>query len=611
MSKNKFLKKMVSIVVMSSFMVTGMVLSHSKNASAVTTSSIPNHVLVGYWHNFSNGAGDIKLKDVSQNFDVINLSFGEPTSVTSGDIRFTPYNESDTDFKSDVQYLQSKGKKVLLSIGGQNGEVQLTSSTAADTFVSSVSSIIDKYGLDGLDVDFEGHSLSLNAGDKDFKNPTTPVIVNTISALKQLKAKYGNNFVLTMAPETFFVQLGHTYYGGLNSNVDNRAGAFLPVIYGLKDQLNWLQVQYYNSGSINDINGKAQSMGNGEFYASLADMLLTGFNVNNDSNYFFPALRQDQVVIGVPSCNYAGNGYVSNAELQTALDGLINGGTVGSYKINNKYPNLRGLMTWSINWDQYSNFAWSNYFRSYFNNLTPPVNKLSAAVLSSSGVTNGSYSISAVIPANNTATSYKIYEGSTVVTSGNLTAGQPAKTINYNVTSKAAGTYTYKAELSDGSSAVTSNQITVTVPKAGENTLQAAVLSASNVNNGAYTLTAVVPKNNTATGYKIYEGTTVISSGTLTPGADQVNISYAVTNKAKGSYDYTIVLNDNTNSVTSNKITVVVSDSSTGNAWVPNHAYNIGDIVTYNGNTYKCIQAHTSLVGWEPSAVPALWQIQQ
>ena len=43
------------------------------------------------------------------------------------------------------------------------------------------------YRSAGLDVDFEGHSLSLNTGDTDFKNPTSPVIVNLISALKSLK----------------------------------------------------------------------------------------------------------------------------------------------------------------------------------------------------------------------------------------------------------------------------------------------------------------------------------------------------------------------------------------------------------------------------------------
>ncbi|HEY2794113.1 MAG TPA: glycosyl hydrolase family 18 protein, partial [Micromonosporaceae bacterium] len=44
-------------------------------------------------------------------------------------------------------------------------------------------------------------------------------------------------------------------------------------------------------------------------------------------------------------------------------------------------------------------------------------------------------------------------------------------------------------------------------------------------------------------------------------------------------------------------------------AWVANHAYKIGDLVTYQGHTYKCLQAHTSLVGWEPATTPALWQL--
>jgi len=42
-------------------------------------------------------------------------------------------------------------------------------------------------------------------------------------------------------------------------------------------------------------------------------------------------------------------------------------------------------------------------------------------------------------------------------------------------------------------------------------------------------------------------------------------------------------------------------------AWAPNTAYAVNDTVTYSGSTYTCRQAHTSLVGWEPSNVPALW----
>ncbi|SHO52426.1 carbohydrate-binding protein [Anaerocolumna xylanovorans] len=43
-------------------------------------------------------------------------------------------------------------------------------------------------------------------------------------------------------------------------------------------------------------------------------------------------------------------------------------------------------------------------------------------------------------------------------------------------------------------------------------------------------------------------------------------------------------------------------------AWAPNTAYAVSDTVTYDGSTYTCRQAHTSLVGWEPSNVPALWE---
>jgi chitin-binding protein len=45
-----------------------------------------------------------------------------------------------------------------------------------------------------------------------------------------------------------------------------------------------------------------------------------------------------------------------------------------------------------------------------------------------------------------------------------------------------------------------------------------------------------------------------------------------------------------------------------GGTWAPNTAYAVGATVTYGGSTYRCRQAHTSLPGWEPPNVPALWQ---
>src|SRR6516162_7954919 len=42
-------------------------------------------------------------------------------------------------------------------------------------------------------------------------------------------------------------------------------------------------------------------------------------------------------------------------------------------------------------------------------------------------------------------------------------------------------------------------------------------------------------------------------------------------------------------------------------AWQPDTAFTVGELVTFNGQEFSCIQAHTSQVGWEPPNVPALW----
>ncbi|HEU5370103.1 MAG TPA: carbohydrate-binding protein, partial [Ktedonobacterales bacterium] len=38
-------------------------------------------------------------------------------------------------------------------------------------------------------------------------------------------------------------------------------------------------------------------------------------------------------------------------------------------------------------------------------------------------------------------------------------------------------------------------------------------------------------------------------------------------------------------------------------------AYHVGDLVSYQGSVYQCIQAHTSQPDWNPVAAPALWQL--
>jgi chitinase len=340
---------------------------------------LPKRVLVGYLHaSFANGSGYIRMSDVPNEWDVINLAFGEPTSVTSGDIRFRqcpaaecPNVEPEADFVAAIKAKQAQGKKVLISIGGQNGQVQLTTAAARDRFVESVSAIIDRYGLDGLDIDFEGHSLYLNPGDTNLAVPTTPVIVNLISALKTLKSRYGAKFTLTMAPETFFVQLGYQFYGpGPNGAADNRSASYLPVIHAMRNDLTLLHVQDYNSGPIKGLDDQYHTMGGHDFHVAMTDMLLAGFPIMGNPANVFPPLRQDQVAIGLPASVNAGNGFTSVAEVQKAFDCLARASNCGTYRPRGVYPNLRGLMTWSINWDRYNGHEFSRSHRAYLDALT-------------------------------------------------------------------------------------------------------------------------------------------------------------------------------------------------------------------------------------------------
>src|SRR5207237_9746541 len=51
-----------------------------------------------------------------------------------------------------------------------------------------------------------------------------------------------------------------------------------------------------------------------------------------------------------------------------------------------------------------------------------------------------------------------------------------------------------------------------------------------------------------------------------------------------------------------------VQQAQTIGAWAPGVSYAIGALATFNGITYRCRQAHTSQVGWEPPNPPALWE---
>lgn len=331
-----------------------------------TTAPLPRHILVGYWHNWQTEAANfIRLKNVSPKFDVINVAFATASPI-HGQIVFTPCAATThAEFKADIAYLQRRGKKVLLSVGGANGSTAIDNAQAQRRFVDSLKALVYQYGFDGVDINLEGH-VTLESGDADFKTPTSPSIKYLVAALRQLRSHFDANFILSMAPETVCVQGGYRVYGG-------RSGAYLPIIDGLRDLLTYVHIQHYNSDAMLAFDGNVYAQGTADFHVAMTEMLLQGFPVGGDPCNVFPALRPEQMAIGLPALAYAAaDGYTAPQDVQRALNYLTKGRSFGgAYQLRQTagYTALRGVMTWSINWDAANRHQFSNTTRAYLDAL--------------------------------------------------------------------------------------------------------------------------------------------------------------------------------------------------------------------------------------------------
>ena len=61
-----------------------------------------------------------------------------------------------------------------------------------------------------------------------------------INAIRTIVNSYGEDFILSWAPETFYVQLGYQFYGGINQYCDARAGVYLPMINALRNETTYM-----------------------------------------------------------------------------------------------------------------------------------------------------------------------------------------------------------------------------------------------------------------------------------------------------------------------------------------------------------------------------------
>lgn len=285
--------------------------------------TVPAHAVTGYWQNFNNGATVQTIAAVPSQYDIIAVAFADATG-TPGAVSFTLDSAglggyTVDQFKADIKAKQAAGKKVVISIGGQNGTISVSDSASATNFANSVYSLMQTYGFNGVDIDLEN---GLNA-------------TYMSQALRSLSAKAGSSLVITMAPQTIDMQ--------------STSNSYFQTALNVKDILTVVNMQYYNSGSMLGCDGKVYSQGSVDFLTALACIQLQG------------GLDPSQVGLGLPaSTSGAGSGYVSPTIVNNALDCLTKLTNCGSFKPSKAYPALRGAMTWSTNWDASSGNAWSN-----------------------------------------------------------------------------------------------------------------------------------------------------------------------------------------------------------------------------------------------------------
>jgi chitinase len=298
-------------------------------------SGLPAHILMGYWQDFTNGAMPLTLAEVPTSYNLVAVAFGTATD-TPGQVTFSLDSTLASDlggytqqqFIDDIQTLQSRGQKVILSVGGANGTITVDDAASAANFASSVYSLIQEYGFNGVDIDLE--------------NGVDPTYM--ASALEQLESDVGSSLIITLAPQTVDTQTTGDDYFQLALDIQ-------PI-------LTMINTQYYNSGTMNGCDGNVYAEGTENFITALACTELEG------------GLSPSQVGLGLPaSTSAAGSGYVDPSVVNDALDCLAALENCGSFVPPTAWPGIRGVMTWSINWDASNGYNFADTVAPYLATL--------------------------------------------------------------------------------------------------------------------------------------------------------------------------------------------------------------------------------------------------
>lgn len=247
---------------------------------------------------------------------------GNITNTWDCNDRLCPKNFTLT--RQTVQYLQSQGRKVLMSLGGAAGAVLSSNEPPSfvQNMVTGLVSVVRHYGLDGIDLDIENR-------DGDAVGCCS-VVASIVASFKQALP----GALVTMAPQM------EDIYPDI-ADVSLAFNAQAPLVSTSIQAITSIQVQMYNTWA------QVETVAYAEQYAA---KLMTGYSAQGDGLNFPVQVPGAKLVLGYPaSPSGASSGFIEPAAVVAMVRALESKGTP-----------IGGLMTWSIGWDHKANWTFAS-----------------------------------------------------------------------------------------------------------------------------------------------------------------------------------------------------------------------------------------------------------
>ena len=265
--------------------------------------ALPERVVGGYWMKWQE-SDSIRLADVDPRYNVVYLAFAQGREGT-GALHFDQTAQPDEQFEQDVRTVRGRGQRLILSIGGEAGYVDMSTPQRRQEMVDSLIRIHrEEVPFDGIDWDVETSAVDVEAA---------------YEVTRELKDRLGPDLAVTLAPP------------GPSRN------DYKDLARRLGDDLSYIGIQYY------------------EYPTQTEQERIGGARHHTQElieEYGIPA---DKIVIGMmvvdeDTGQYAPGGVSRFWTVQSSQEGWK--------QIQENFPELRGVYLWEVSGDARLGGAW-------------------------------------------------------------------------------------------------------------------------------------------------------------------------------------------------------------------------------------------------------------